>query len=39
MKSINSLPLGKYKQTFPNKNHKKSHGGGMRGVIVPTHLG
>jgi len=28
-----------YEPTFLNKNHKKSHIGGRRGVIIPTHLG
>jgi len=27
-----------HEQTFHNKNHKKLHRGGRRGVIVPTHL-
>ena len=29
----------KCEQTVPNKNNKKLHTGGRRGIIIPTHLG
>ena len=39
MKSIDNLPQLKYKQRFPNKDHKKSPTGVWTGVIIPTNLG